>query len=131
MIQRNLKIASTLQSRSELDPLFSIITDTSVGSILPCQLRAARGLLHWSRSQCASAVGISPETIKNIEYGSYSPQSSTCQNILRTFAENGVEFLNLINFRLNTMYGHDLGKLSHVAGAVLVLPVHPKDESSQ
>ncbi len=60
--------------------------------ITPAQLRAARGLLDWTRSELAKASGLSAETIKNIEHGIYTPQETTIAAIIKTFAEHGVEF---------------------------------------
>ncbi len=60
--------------------------------ITAAQLRAARGLLDWTRSELAKASGLSPETIKNIEHGIYTPQEATIKAILDTFAQNDVEF---------------------------------------
>jgi len=58
----------------------------------PAQLRAARGLLDWTRASLAKASGLSKETIKNIEHGIYKPQDSTIDAIVRTFAAYDVEF---------------------------------------
>lgn len=61
--------------------------------ISAAQLRAARGLLDWTRSELAKASGLSAETIKNIEHGIYAPQESTVNAIISTFAEHEVEFI--------------------------------------
>jgi hypothetical protein len=37
-------------------------------SLNPAQLRAARGLVDWTRKELASCAAISPETVKNIEH---------------------------------------------------------------
>lgn len=60
--------------------------------ITAAQLRAARGLLDWTRSELAKACGLSAETIKNIEHGVYAPQESTINAIVNTFAKQNVEF---------------------------------------
>ncbi|HBM91391.1 MAG TPA: hypothetical protein DD400_05930 [Rhodospirillaceae bacterium] len=60
--------------------------------ITASQLRAARGMLDWTRSTLAKASGLSAETIKNIEHGIYTPQESSIDAIVRAFAENDVEF---------------------------------------
>lgn len=60
--------------------------------ITASQLRAARGLLDWSRAQCAKVIGVSAETIKNIEQGKFVPAQTTVEKILSGFAEHGVEF---------------------------------------
>lgn len=56
------------------------------------QLRAARGLLDWTRADLAKAANISPETIKNIEHGTFRPQEATTQTIIRAFAMHDVVF---------------------------------------
>jgi predicted transcriptional regulator len=58
----------------------------------PAQLRAARGLLDWTRANLAKASGLSQETIKNIEHGIYKPQDSTIETLVRAFAAHDVEF---------------------------------------
>ncbi len=60
--------------------------------ITAAQLRAARGLLDWTRSDLAKAASISPETIKNIEHGTFRPQETTADAIVRAFGTHGVEF---------------------------------------
>ena len=62
--------------------------------ITAAQLRAARGLLDWSRSDLSKASNISPETIKNIEHGTFKPQEMTADAIVKAFAINGVVFTN-------------------------------------
>lgn len=56
------------------------------------QLRAARGLLDWTRADLAKAANISPETIKNIEHGTFRPQEATTQTIIRAFAMRDIVF---------------------------------------
>lgn len=56
------------------------------------QLRAARGLLDWTRADLAKAANVSPETIKNIEHGTFRPQEATTEAIIRAFAAHDVEF---------------------------------------
>lgn len=60
--------------------------------ITPAQLRAARGLLDWTRSDLAKAAGLSPETIKNIEHGKFHPQEQTSQSIITAFKGHDIEF---------------------------------------
>jgi DNA-binding XRE family transcriptional regulator len=59
------------------------------------QLRAARGLADWTRSQLAAEAHISPETIKNIEHGTFRPGEQTANAIIETFAKYGVQFFHL------------------------------------
>jgi transcriptional regulator with XRE-family HTH domain len=61
--------------------------------ITAAQLRAARGLLDWSRSDLSKASKVSPETIKNIEHGTFKPQDTTEDAIIHAFAAQGVEFI--------------------------------------
>ncbi|MDD2324816.1 MAG: helix-turn-helix domain-containing protein [Alphaproteobacteria bacterium] len=69
--------------------------------ITAAQLRAARGLLDWTRSELAKASGLSAETIKNIEHGVYAPQESTIAAIVNCFAQNNVEFMENDGVRRN------------------------------
>jgi DNA-binding XRE family transcriptional regulator len=59
------------------------------------QLRAARGMVDWTRSELAAEARISPETIKNIEHGTFRPGEHTCQAIIETFGKYGVHFFHL------------------------------------
>jgi DNA-binding XRE family transcriptional regulator len=56
------------------------------------QLRAARGLLDWTRTELAKAANISPETVKNIEHGTFRPQEQTSDAIRKAFAQHDVIF---------------------------------------
>lgn len=60
--------------------------------ITAAQLRAARGLLDWTRTELAKAANISPETVKNIEHGTFRPQETTAEAIVRAFAAYDVQF---------------------------------------
>jgi len=60
--------------------------------ITAAQLRAARGLLDWTRTDLAKAANISPETVKNIEHGTFRPQETTADAIIRAFSIYGVQF---------------------------------------
>jgi DNA-binding XRE family transcriptional regulator len=61
--------------------------------ITPAQLRAARALLDWSRAKCGEIVGISRETVKNIEQGKFVPTAATVEKIVKSFSDFGVEFV--------------------------------------
>lgn len=63
--------------------------------ITSSQLRAARALLDWTRSDCGKITGLSPETIRNIEQEKFIPSSSTVEKILNGFAAYGIEFFAL------------------------------------
>ncbi|MDD3181201.1 MAG: helix-turn-helix transcriptional regulator [Alphaproteobacteria bacterium] len=60
--------------------------------ITPEQLRAARGLLDWSRHVCGKVIGVSSETVKNIEKGVYVPSDDTVEKIINGFSIHGVSF---------------------------------------
>lgn len=68
--------------------------------ITAAQLRAARGLVDWTRNELAKAANISPETVKNIEHGIFRPQEETAERIVRTFKAQGVEFTDNEGVRL-------------------------------
>jgi DNA-binding XRE family transcriptional regulator len=63
------------------------------GSIAPEQLRAARGLLGWSRNELAKKAGTSAETIKNIEHKIYEPKEETTKALIDTLSQQGIEFV--------------------------------------
>jgi len=60
--------------------------------ITAAQLRAARGLLDWSRGDLSRVSRVSQETIKNIEHGTFRPQEVTEIALIRAFAAQDVEF---------------------------------------
>jgi len=60
--------------------------------ITAAQLRAARGLLDWTRNDLAQAASVSPETIKNIEHGTFRPQETTADAIVKAFSAHDVAF---------------------------------------
>src|ERR1700733_10428392 len=62
--------------------------------ITAAQLRAARGLLDWTRTDLAKAANISPETVKNIEHGTFRPQEQTAEAIVKCFRDRHVEFID-------------------------------------
>jgi transcriptional regulator with XRE-family HTH domain len=64
--------------------------------ITPAQLRAARGLLGWSREQLKAASSVSVETIKNIEHGRFQPKPDTAGKICLTFVNHGVGFFDVL-----------------------------------
>jgi transcriptional regulator with XRE-family HTH domain len=59
----------------------------------PAQLRAARGLLDWSRRELNAASGVSVDTLKNIETVKFTPQETTAEKLLITLAAHGVELI--------------------------------------
>ena len=56
------------------------------------QLRAARGLLDWTRAKLAELSGVSEPTLHRIETGAVQPHEKSIAKIIRAFEENGVEF---------------------------------------
>lgn len=60
--------------------------------ITAAQLRAARGLLDWTRQDLAKAAGVSTETVKNIEHGTFRPQETTTNAIIKAFTSRDVQF---------------------------------------
>src|ERR1700761_514837 len=60
--------------------------------ITAAQLRAARGVLDWTRADLAKAANISPETVKNIEHGTFRPQENTADAIIKAFGAHDVVF---------------------------------------
>ena len=69
--------------------------------ITAAQLRAARGLIDWTRNELAKAANISPETVKNIEHGIFRPQEETAERIIKTFAAHDVEFTDNEGVRIS------------------------------
>jgi predicted transcriptional regulator len=59
----------------------------------PAQLRAARGLVNWSRDDLAIKAGTTSRTIARIEDGDTIPRVSTAQAIRSALEKAGVEFI--------------------------------------
>jgi transcriptional regulator with XRE-family HTH domain len=57
------------------------------------QIRAARGLLGWSRRELAILSSVSEGTIKAIELGITDARLSTLRKLARTFSAHAVEFV--------------------------------------
>lgn len=55
-------------------------------------MRAARQLVEWSADDLAEKVGVSKESILNIERGDKRARSSTMDKIVFVFEEAGIEF---------------------------------------
>ena len=66
------------------------------------QLRAARSLLNWSQAELSKKSGYALATINNIERGQYLAHSATLNNIVQTFEEAGVQFIDGPGVRINT-----------------------------
>lgn len=61
--------------------------------ISAAQIRAARGLLDWSREELAQMSGLSYNTIRNLEAGNLSPRENTAARLCRAFAGAGISFI--------------------------------------
>jgi transcriptional regulator with XRE-family HTH domain len=57
------------------------------------QMRAARGLLGWSRRELSLVAGVSQGTIKAIEQGTTDVRMSTLRKLARTFAAHEIQFI--------------------------------------
>ena len=70
------------------------------GDISADQLKAARALLGWSQADLAKKSGYSLPAINNIERGLYKAHSATMEDIIQTFEQNGIQFLDGPGVRL-------------------------------
>ena len=70
------------------------------GDITADQLKAARALLGWSQADLAKKSGYSLPAINNIERGLYKAHSATIEDIIQTFEQNGIQFLDGPGVRL-------------------------------
>ena len=66
---------------------------TSATLLTPHQVRAARGLLGWSRRELAIISRVSGNTIKALELGQTDPRRSTLVKLSQTFAAHAVLFV--------------------------------------
>src|SRR5258706_11476773 len=57
------------------------------------QIRAARGVLGWSRRELALISGVSEGTIKALETGATDARLSTLRKLAKTFAAHAVQFV--------------------------------------
>jgi len=64
------------------------------GDVSVDQLKAARALLNWSQADLAQKSGYSLPTINNIERGQYEAHSATMDDIIQTFEQAGIQFLD-------------------------------------
>ncbi len=63
-----------------------------MAAITAAQLRAARGLLDWSREELARRAGLSTRTIRNLEKGFISPRDATASGLCEAFYGVGIVF---------------------------------------
>lgn len=61
--------------------------------VTPRQIRAARGLLGWTRTELADRAIVSTTTVADIERGDVNPRASTLGAIILTLEQAGIEFL--------------------------------------
>jgi len=61
--------------------------------ISPSQLRAARGLLGWTRAQLADFSGVSEPTIQRIESNLMQARTTTVERLIQAFTEHDLEFV--------------------------------------
>jgi DNA-binding XRE family transcriptional regulator len=87
-----LKLGSQKNGDARMRPSPSKFWYARDNMITAAQLRAARGLLDWTRADLAKAANISPETVKNIEHGTFKPQENTAEAIVRAFGAHDVHF---------------------------------------
>lgn len=57
------------------------------------QIRAARGLLGWTRTYLADRAIVSTTTVADIERGDVNPRSSTLSAIILALEQAGIEFI--------------------------------------
>ena len=117
MIRQNPRSKNTPlppQGGRKIEPDLSTPTNPRLIDVVkfsPEHLRAARGLLNWSREDLKKASGVSMETIKNIEGGIWKPNDDTHMKIVDTFAKHGVEFIWQAGF---AKYGLKVGGVMRV-----------------
>jgi len=58
--------------------------------VLPCQCRAARGLLDWTQEELAGRAGISRSTVRDFEHGRHVLQASSAERMVAAFEAAGV-----------------------------------------
>lgn len=61
--------------------------------VSPRQIRAARGLLGWTRTRLADKAIVSTTTVADIERGDVNPRASTLDAIIVALEQAGIEFL--------------------------------------
>jgi transcriptional regulator with XRE-family HTH domain len=75
------------------------------------QIRAARALLDMSQDALANAIGLTAQAVRKIESGDSRPREGTMADIVRVFAERGVEFIErgarLIDKDIRVIEGDD------------------------
>jgi len=72
----------------------NLAPNTAEPMLTPEQLRAARGLVDWSREDLAERSGVSPNTVWGFEQRRSDPKLSTLNKWQRTLEAAGVEFID-------------------------------------
>lgn len=62
-------------------------------TISAAQVRAARGLLNWSRDELVTVSGVPKSTLVRLEDGATAPRASTITAIRKALEAAGVEFI--------------------------------------
>jgi predicted transcriptional regulator len=62
--------------------------------LTPAQVRAARGLLGWSRRELSIVSRVSHNAIKALELGQTDPRRSTMLKLARTFTAHEILFVH-------------------------------------
>lgn len=57
------------------------------------QIRAARGILGWSREELLSVAGVSKSALLRMESGLADSRGSTLLKVMKALEEAGIEFL--------------------------------------
>jgi transcriptional regulator with XRE-family HTH domain len=64
------------------------------------QIRAARGLLGWSRAKLSRQSGVSASSIERFENDRHGSRDSTLAAIETALVEGGVEFIGTVGVKL-------------------------------
>lgn len=64
-----------------------------MNTINASQIRAARGLLDWTRDQLVEASGVPKSTLVRVESNAVTPRQSTLSAIRSALETAGVEFI--------------------------------------
>jgi transcriptional regulator with XRE-family HTH domain len=74
-------------------------------NLSPSQLRAARALLNWSRTDLAAKAEVSEQTLHRFENGTHDSSPQTRQRLVRTLENAGIAFTegNGVKFKVNNI----------------------------
>lgn len=65
----------------------------TIGAITPMQVRAARGMLDWSRDDLAARSGVPKRTLARLESSAAVPRDATIAAVRAALEAAGVEFI--------------------------------------